>query len=112
MAFSKRFNIIGSLYLDSQKIIFKDEKLEFTFPLDKIHGIHLKYYGYKGKYDFLNPRSMVPDDGSGNYLSINYPEDSKKYELFLTKRHLNSLKEIIRLWKTNDISFELTGNLD
>ncbi len=112
ITFSKRFTIRGFLFFDSQKIIFKNEESEIKFLLNKIQSIHLKYYGYKGKYDLLNPKSVVPDDGSGNYLSINYPEHSKKYELLLTKSHLNSLKEIIHQWKTNDISFELTGSLD
>jgi hypothetical protein len=75
MTLSKQFNIIGFLYFDSQKIIFKNEEFEIKFLLNKIQSIHLKYYGYKGKYDLLNPRSMGPDDGTGkNYLIINYRE--------------------------------------
>ena len=81
---------------------------EDIFNLKDLTNLKIKYDGFDGE-PYPNPKSIIPKDGTGNFISFYYCGKKLKYELLFERKHLKYLNNIISQWEKDKVNVTLIG---
>lgn len=106
--FSKQFYIIGLAIFSFEKIEIEISGGKEIFNLIDLDSVKIKYQGYRGESE-ANPVSIIPKDGTGNFILFTMNRKKYSYELLLDKNNLNILNSIITQWMRQGNNVTLIG---
>lgn len=102
----RKYELSGSLNLESNFVTIESIGRIRVVDLQKIK---IRYQGYKGEYYTMNPRSIVPKDGTENFIEFIHDNKAYSFEIFLDKKKRDLLNEIISYWRTQSNDITLIG---
>jgi len=108
LSFSKKHYVNGVIIFNGNYIKLILSENEQVFDLKSLSDIKVKYDGYNGE-SYPNPKSILPKNGTGNFIVFLCDGKKFSYELLLERKNLNPLNNIFNQWKKNNIELALTG---
>jgi len=96
----KNYYKTGVLRLDDKTLTLIFRNSRESFELEELTNIQVKYYGYAGE-ETLNPKTLTPKDGTGNFIQFTLKNTQQKHELLLHYNTLQRLKKKSKEIKTN-----------
>ena len=108
LSFTKTHSISGFIILHDSHIKLVLAGRKEIYNLNDLDNVKIKYDGYDGEA-YPNPKSIIPKDGTGNYIHFTYNDETFSYELLFERRNLNLLNNIISQWKKNKTNVTLIG---
>ncbi|HRP90826.1 MAG TPA: hypothetical protein PKX92_12410 [Edaphocola sp.] len=109
LAFDK-YLIDGYLILTSDNIKIMTKTLKINISINDLTKLKFTYDGFDGDIYLFNPHSILPKDGTGNFIMLqNKKNETYNFELLLNKTDLMELSNIFNNWKKTNSTFMIKG---
>lgn len=105
---NKRYSTTGFAIFSKDEIKIELQRIKKTILLKEINSVKVKYGGYTGE-PYPNPKSIIPKDGTGNFIYIFEESGEYSFELLFDKLSLDLLNRIIQMWKQRGINVTIIG---